>query len=1063
MEDRDLLSLEGELGRFSPAILAEFQRAVPVARGTLTDDEFFQWAHEGIAIAGLSYRTWEAASEYFKATPRVVERLSFANFMLWAQVGEGLARESSPLASAYFRASNETLYYLSPPQLEEWVRIGRGLYRDTWRSSTLSARFFETSPRIMRYLSLDELELCADFLQALADNSYDFANDCLSMAPDVFAGMEKGERRPFLDLALVLARRNWGDAKAYFAQGPRILSRVERGERNRFLALAHAVDDIDRAYAPAFLFDGSHSLSGIEGALHGRLLDLFHELLATSATAAIEFLKNAPTVVQRVGISGMGYWFEEGRAIIEGREEAGEAFFRLESARGEALLERLSSAVELGQVGEVLRMYARALTGRNVQLLSTEKLTERGIGWTQLDSPSTEGTAVYLPPVTDRYDSKEDNFAWYKVMVTHQAGHLEFDSFQFCFEREAALFPNRRSRLEGDGGTGITDLERFYDLFPNRRLATDIFTAVEDSRIDSRLRHEYAGIRRAYERVQGEALALRPLLYTLPLKEAFVELLVQMSLGDLSTAPFPVGLEREMRAVFAIAERVKSPQATVEDAAEATIRLYSLLSRMENRLYDGEWYPMEVAASDEDMEEIELAFEGVPQGTGLEGDEIAYTSPQQVDYRGEFKPELVQLIARLKGEQSADEAAPASPLTPEQLKELIEKSAEIDLATISPGDLSSAVGLFLSNLMDDVYQQAPVSRDGDDVDRGDADIDERSLEEEERSFLYDEWDFRANDYKPRWCRVLEKNTVQGNSEFFETTMRNHARLAAQIKRQFELIAPELFKKIKRLHDGDDFDLDAVIEAMVEKRAGVTPSDKIYWRRNKVERDVSVVFLLDISASTSEAIEEEKRVVSDEWDFNDMRSYMSWLRMQREEMLAHKSRKIIDVEKESLVLLIGALETIGDDYGIYGFSGYGRDNVEFFVVKDIAEGFSETVKRRIDGLTPLHATRMGPAIRHAASKLESRNAKTKILFLISDGRPQDHGYGRDSMEKDYAINDTKMALLEARRKGITPFCLTVDKMGQDYLKKMCHDIGYEVVWNIESLPRRLPALYRRLTT
>ena len=169
-----------------------------------------------------------------------------------------------------------------------------------------------------------------------------------------------------------------------------------------------------------------------------------------------------------------------------------------------------------------------------------------------------------------------------------------------------------------------------------------------------------------------------------------------------------------------------------------------------------------------------------------------------------------------------------------------------------------------------------------------------------------------------------------------------------------------------------------------------------------------------------------------------------------------------VEKESLVLLIGALETIGDRYGIYGFSGYGRDNVEFFVIKDIEKDFSETVQGRIDKVSPLHATRMGPAIRHATSKLEVQDSKTKILILISDGRPQDQGYGRDSMEKDYAIHDTKMALLEAKRKDITPFCLTVDKAGQDYLKRMCHDIGYEVVWNIESLPKRLLSLYRRLT-
>ena len=117
------------------------------------------------------------------------------------------------------------------------------------------------------------------------------------------------------------------------------------------------------------------------------------------------------------------------------------------------------------------------------------------------------------------------------------------------------------------------------------------------------------------------------------------------------------------------------------------------------------------------------------------------------------------------------------------------------------------------------------------------------------------------------------------------------------------------------------------------------------------------------------------------------------------------------------------------YGIFGFSGYGRDNVEFHVIKN----------------------------------LDEHDAKVKILILVSDGRPQDHGYGRDRTEKEYAVHDTKQALLEAKRKGITPFLITVDKEGHDYLKQMCDDIGYEVVDDLETLPRRLPTLYRHLAS
>jgi nitric oxide reductase activation protein len=218
----------------------------------------------------------------------------------------------------------------------------------------------------------------------------------------------------------------------------------------------------------------------------------------------------------------------------------------------------------------------------------------------------------------------------------------------------------------------------------------------------------------------------------------------------------------------------------------------------------------------------------------------------------------------------------------------------------------------------------------------------------------------------------------------------------------------------------------------------------------------------MSASTAEAIDESQRL-ADEWDApDDPLEYMFWLRNRRGEGVRRSYKRIVDLEKESLVLLIHALETIGDTYGIYGFSGYGRENVDFFVIKDIKEVLSEKVKARIDRVSPLQATRMGPAIRHAVTKLEGLEARAKFLILISDGRPQDRGYSREGVEKQYAIHDTRIALIEAKRKGISPFCLTVDREGHDYLRDMCQDMGYEVLADIHSLPRRLPALYRYLT-
>ncbi|MEX2598031.1 MAG: VWA domain-containing protein, partial [Dehalococcoidia bacterium] len=322
-------------------------------------------------------------------------------------------------------------------------------------------------------------------------------------------------------------------------------------------------------------------------------------------------------------------------------------------------------------------------------------------------------------------------------------------------------------------------------------------------------------------------------------------------------------------------------------------------------------------------------------------------------------------------------------------------------------------------------------------------------------------DFRANDYRPRWCIVQERVAMSGETQFFTDTLHQHAGLMEQIRRQFEAVRPELYRKVRRLPEGEDIDLDAGIEALIDLYAKVSPDERIYWRRNKDERDVAVVFLLDMSASTAEAVEEGARDA--EWNVpTDPVAYTAWLRARRGETARRPYKRIIDVEKESMVLLMTALEAIGDRYGIYGFSGFGRENVEFYVIKEVEEAMSDRVKRRLDKISPLHATRMGPAIRHATSKLVKSDAKTKFMFVISDGRPQDRGYSREGVEKEYAVQDTRMALLEARQQDITPFCLTVDRNGHDYLRTMAGDMGYEVLPDILELPKRLPYLYRKIT-
>jgi hypothetical protein len=297
-------------------------------------------------------------------------------------------------------------------------------------------------------------------------------------------------------------------------------------------------------------------------------------------------------------------------------------------------------------------------------------------------------------------------------------------------------------------------------------------------------------------------------------------------------------------------------------------------------------------------------------------------------------------------------------------------------------------------------------------------------------YFYDEWDYQIEDYRTHWCQLRELPLAGDEGAFFSGTLAEYADLTPEIKREFQRLRPRMYRQVKGLEDGEEIDLDAAVAARVDLRTGTSPSPKLYVARQPLERDVAVLFLLDMSAST------------------DMRL------AEREDL------RVIDIMKEAVVLLSAALEEIGDVYAIYGFSSHGRRNVEVYPVKSFSETLSPEVKARVGGVVPKHSTRMGAAVRHATRKLKDLSCRAKLLVLLSDGYPEDADYGRDKDTPTYGLRDTMMALREAERSGILSFCLTVDKGGHDYLREMCPPSQYMVIEDVLSLPVELPKIYQR---
>jgi nitric oxide reductase NorD protein len=1063
------------LASFPSPLQQHFEAGLRALAPRLTPSQLQIWSETGIELTALSLRSWEAAVEYFKAAEQFPDTATWDSIENLGREAVSMASESAPLAVSFLRSTPAALDSLGPNHIRQWADLGRRLYKGNWKSSSLAAQFYDVGPEIFGVLRVGQIARLVLFVDELARHSYELSAACMVASPEVLARLDEDDRLPFLAFAVELAQSSWADSRVYFERGASLLQKIHAPVRERYLLLAAQVARGQNRSVFQYFEDAARGLSELDPEDHTRVIELGEALATYSPYAAMDFLTSVPQVLQRIRIDELEPWQAAGLKILQTSHDGGEAYFRLQSSRGEDILDTLSARVELSKVGEILRLYCKALTGKNMSVQTTAALAEKGIGWVDEHRASTEGSTIFLPEAMERYRDKDENFAALKVFATHQTAHIEFGSFEFAFERPGNIFETSRpATAETEGAQATTDVERFFDLFPDRKLAGDLYTIAEDARIDGAIKREYGGIRKPLTRMQSDELDNRPDVQQLPLREAFVENLVRASLDGVDSVLWPRSRADVMGRALGVLQKLSSPDALVEDTAEATARLYAMsvaIPNVRQESEDGEWDSVEPREGGESIP-MEMGEQGgkagqMQMGDVAEGDE-EYESPQDVDFRGDFKPELVQLLMKLREDAKGGEAGKMSPaqLTPEQLAELLAKSVEIDLDALMEGDLDASTGMFMSNLMKEAGTPAGDKK----ADKGDPTNDSSTGAEEGEEplapvvtvYYYDEWDFRAQDYKPRWCAVKESKLEQGDENFYESTLKEHAGLVAQTRKQFELMKPELFRKLKRLPEGEDFDLDAAIEWMIENRAGVHPNEKIYWRRNKIERDVAVAFLIDMSASTDEEINKrEKKYDDDDYD-DDPRKYLSWWVSKRRQELTSPPKRIIDLEKESTVLLMTALETIGDQYGIYGFSGYGRDNVEFFVIKDFDEHLDMPIKRRLDKITPIRSTRMGPAIRHATYKLQMTDAKIKILFLLSDGRPQDHGYGRDRTEKDYAIHDTKQALNEAKREGITPFALTVDRAGHDYLKTMCEDMGYEVVADIEQLPSRLPTLYRRLT-
>lgn len=289
------------------------------------------------------------------------------------------------------------------------------------------------------------------------------------------------------------------------------------------------------------------------------------------------------------------------------------------------------------------------------------------------------------------------------------------------------------------------------------------------------------------------------------------------------------------------------------------------------------------------------------------------------------------------------------------------------------------------------------------------------------AYLYDEWDYRRKHYRRNWCVMREMRVIPVEDDFVSDTLHKYKRMLGHLRRTFEAMRDE-DRLLKRQAFGDGVDIDAFVESWADVHTGLEMSERLFTRMHRHERDIAVMFMVDMSGSTE-----------------------GWVNQ---------------AEREALILLAESLETLGDRYAIYGFTGMSRKRCEVFPVKTFEQHYDDEVRARISGIKPGDYTRMGAAIRHLSSRLNEVDAKTRLLITLSDGKPDDyHGDYRG----EYGIEDTRQALFEARRDGIHAFCITIDEEGQDYLPHMYGAANYTVIDEVAKLPFKVSDIYRKITS
>ncbi len=1015
--------------------------------GKLPNDKKIIALEMSAALAGVSLRV---SREFVEAVPKAAKILSADDIRNWAEMGRRVAMANADLGAKFFADGINDLKKVPEPARPLVFQI---CTRQLVLSSSIALETFQLIPNLAKEIGDDKLftdilrlaseianrsaKHSADFLQktpqvaarlkyfgaeksAVAESiialAARFANRTGGMTADLWQILPAALTAVSAEQAIELASKAGdflefgGSVTLHFTSaGGEVLRRVPQvfdAWRDALLAVARSGNAILIAFirsTPPFfsnLLTIRKKPEVVETA--DRVLRLTKEIAEIDAESALAAFRSSASALKKVSLAQFEEWIATGLAKNKNESaKARRSYFALETRNSNQLLADSQQGLPLEAVQSVLRIYVEGLTGFEVEVQPLAAMPQ--------ESRISDGKTIYLPSSVNEFDSDEMDFRLYKVLAAHGAGQIEFGTFErdsaglkAAYAELAALYEATAEQTDAFSLAGYiedvqkgeralseaetakelkktrknlpknSDYKTVLQVFPEPSLAKKIFGTMENARIDNRLRRTYRGLRKDLDLMRNFLREKRPYIFDLPISQVPFELLFQITLCG--------GATDDARQFYGqIASEIETVIENYLQSENATVADALMATSRVYTLFQN------IAAEQQQAESQETENED-----------------NEYNYEDKNAAESV-LESQVKREQK--------PKKNQDARDLF-NAWNTDDEDGEPDDLQGAEAW--------AHNEMP----------------EQPLEAGDVAFAYDEWDKDLSDFRTGWCRVIEKRVRQGDRNFVELARSRYRGQISSIRHQFQLMKPENLTKINRELDGEDYDLNALVDYVIDKRADGQQSERIYTKRLRKQRDVAVSILLDQSSSTARTITR-----------NPLQPY------------THPGRRIIEIEKEGLVLMSEALEAVGDVYSINGFTSEGRRNVKFYVVKDFDEKYSDDIEKRIGGITFQNNTRLGAAIRHAAAKLLRQDSRTKLLIILTDGRPYDHDYG----DARYAREDVREALTEAKTSGITPFCITVDRESEFELKDLYGDVGYTIIDDVLSLPERMPNIYRRLTS